>query len=166
MLPRISRRDFCNEEYYFHHCNHALFSMTENHFSFNPDFFPYRRKRKVLVVEDDEFTHGIIGHYLKSFGSEIYIASNGIEAIEIVNQITDIDLILMDIHMPRMDGLTACSMIKQNHPDIPIIIETACGRELNQDRIIKSGCVNLLRKPFSRQDFLSVVGAFLTVDME
>ena len=119
------------------------------------------RRNKVLIVEDDEYAQEILKCYLKNFHAEVFLANNGQEALEIVNQIPDLNLILMDIHMPVMDGLIASSQIKTSHPHIPIIMETAYGNEFGQDHFISYGCERLLRKPLSLKDFLQAVKDYL-----
>lgn len=82
-------------------------------------------------------------------------AINGIKAVETCRSEQNIDLILMDINMPEMDGYTAAIQIREFLPDIKIIAQTA----FTDDRIsaLKSGCSDFLSKPFTREQLISKV---------
>ena len=118
---------------------------------------------RILIVEDDEYNKAIIATYLKSFNFEIFFALNGLEAVTLVRKIPDIHLILMDIHMPVLNGLDAIKQIKRIHPEIPIIIVTASFFHTDIEVIQNSGCDDYLIKPYSKADLISKIEKFLLI---
>jgi CheY-like chemotaxis protein len=114
-------------------------------------------KKKVLVVDDEPNVRRLLRTILsKNF--EVFEAEEGKQAIDIANAKKP-DVILMDMMMPKMDGLTACHMIK-NSPaakSIPVIMVTAIGFELNIKLSQQMGAAGYVTKPFSPQDLISAI---------
>jgi CheY-like chemotaxis protein len=118
--------------------------------------------KKVLVVEDYDDSREFMKFLLEEFGFEVVEATNGCEAVEMVlAQLPD--LILMDISMPVMDGLTATRQIRANHlfDNTPIIAITALG-ESHYKRIIEAGCDDLLNKPLDIDALQPVLNEYLS----
>jgi len=90
-------------------------------------------------------------------GKEILKARNGFEAVEICQKNLDIDLILMDIQMPVMDGYEATRQIRQFNKDVVIIAQTAFGLSADRDITIQAGCNDYIVKPFNKDDLLSLI---------
>ena len=101
---------------------------------------------KVLLVEDDEVSMEFLKIIMKE-SKEIMAANNGAEAVEMCKKNTDIDLILMDIKMPVMDGFEATREIRLFNKDIVIIAQTAYGLSGDRIKAIESGCNNYVSKP-------------------
>ncbi len=120
-------------------------------------------KLKILITEDEEinlfYLNTIINKLAKS-EVEVLLAHNGKEAVEICNNNPDIDIIFMDIKMPVMDGYEASKLIKQNHPKIPIIIQTAYSTEEDRIRAFDCGCDDFISKPIKIQVLDSVLNKF------
>jgi len=87
--------------------------------------------KKILVADDEMSIRLLYSEELKEEGYEVYMASNGKEALEVVEKIP-LDLVILDIKMPEMDGIEALRQIKQKRPDLPVILSTAYG-EYRQD---------------------------------
>jgi CheY-like chemotaxis protein len=119
-------------------------------------------RRKVLIV-DDEPNVRRLSRTILSKKFDVFEAENGIQAIEMAKAQKP-DIILMDMMMPKMDGLTACQAIR-NDPEIksiPIIMVTAVGFELNMKLSQQMGSNGYLTKPFSPQDLLAKIAQVLT----
>lgn len=103
--------------------------------------------RIILIVEDYEDSRLFLKFLLETYGYEIIEAGDGLEAIETVRKSFP-DLILMDISMPVMDGLSATKSIRstKHGADIPIIAVTAHGKRL-YEKAIGAGCNDLIEKP-------------------
>jgi CheY-like chemotaxis protein len=87
--------------------------------------------KKILVADDEMSIRLLYSEELKEEGYEVYMASNGREALEMVEQIP-LDLVILDIKMPEMDGIEALRQIKEKRPNLPVILSTAYG-EYRQD---------------------------------
>jgi hypothetical protein len=117
-------------------------------------------QKTILVAEDDDNNFLLIKAFLSSLNSNVIHAINGVKAIEICRDVKNIDLILMDINMPEMDGYTATRKIREFLPDIKIIAQTA----FTDDKIaaLKSGCSDFISKPFTREQLITKVNENLT----
>lgn len=112
---------------------------------------------RILVAEDNEFNQLVAAEYLNGYGVEVTVANNGSEAIELV-QLHSFDLVLMDIHMPIMDGIDATRAIRamDKGKTIPILAMTAAVMESDQQRCSDVGMQGFLCKPI---DPAQLVGA-------
>jgi CheY-like chemotaxis protein len=118
-------------------------------------------KKKILIV-DDEPNVRRLSRKILSNTFDVVEAEDGRQAIEIaVTQQPDV--ILMDMMMPMMDGLSACHAIKKNPntKSIPVIMVTAIGFELNIKLSQQMGATGYVTKPFSSQDLLNKIGEVL-----
>ena len=123
---------------------------------------PFNNKKKVLIVDDEPNVRRLSRKILSNI-FDVVEAEDGKQAIEIaVTQQPDI--ILMDMMMPKMDGLTACHAIKKDPTtkSIPVIMVTAIGFELNIKLSQQMGDTGYVTKPFSSQDLLDKIGEVLT----
>lgn len=104
-------------------------------------------KKKVLIVEDYDEARGFMKFLIESYGYQVVEATDGIEAIDRVRQ-QQPDLILMDISLPVVDGLTATRTIREFKfaAHIPIIAITAFGKSYHE-KAIEAGCDELIDKP-------------------
>ena len=87
-------------------------------------------------------------------------AKNGKEAVEMVEK-GGIDVVLMDIKMPVMDGLEATKAIRENHPDLPIVALTANAFDSDRQLALEAGCTEFLSKPVSREKCLNTLSKLL-----
>jgi CheY-like chemotaxis protein len=108
-------------------------------------------KFKILVAEDDEFNFFYINMLLKADLVDIYHAENGQEAVEFCRNNPDIDLVLMDLKMPVMDGFEATSLIKAFRNDLPVIAVTAFSGSEDRRKAMSAGCDEFLTKPLKKE---------------
>jgi signal transduction histidine kinase/CheY-like chemotaxis protein len=116
------------------------------------------RKKVVLVAEDDHFNFALIKNFLSQHNVEIIRAENGREAVNFCAD-NKVDLVLMDIRMPVMDGYIATRLIKESEPDMVIIAQTAYTND--RDTALSNGCDDFIAKPFTRQQLISLVENYL-----
>ena len=114
---------------------------------------------KVLICDDDQDILEAISIYLAGEGYSIYKASNGKEAIDIVSR-EDINLVVMDIMMPVMDGLTAMAKLRQIS-NIPVILLTAKGEDTDKVLGLNVGADDYVTKPFNPVELIARVKAQL-----
>jgi CheY-like chemotaxis protein len=124
-----------------------------------PVYFVFPQKKKILVAEDIDSNFKLICYFLSGANIEVVSAVNGKEAVDKFFTIPDIDLILMDIKMPVMDGYTAAKLIREANISIPIIAQTAYADDI--DKAIESGCSGLISKPFDRKGLLNKISEFI-----
>jgi CheY-like chemotaxis protein len=118
-------------------------------------------KKKVLIVDDEPNVRRLL-HSILNKKFVVFEAEDGQQAIDMTTA-QQPDVILMDMMMPKMDGLTACLMMKKN-PDtkrIPVIMVTAIGFELNIKLSQQMGASGYVTKPFSPQDLLAKIAEVL-----
>ena len=124
--------------------------------------------RRILIVEDDVRNVYALSNILEPRGAVVRIARNGQEAIDLLtrsvgNSARSIDLVLMDVMMPVMDGLTATREIRKN-PDwkkLPIIVLTAKAMPDDQQRCIEAGANDYMAKPLDVEKLLSLVRVWI-----
>ncbi|HOO99325.1 MAG TPA: response regulator [Bacteroidales bacterium] len=108
--------------------------------------------KKILIVEDDLSSRLYLNKILEKTGATLLNAGDGSEAVDIIASGTGIDLILMDIQLPVMDGYTAAARIREIKPGIKIIAQTAYSLSGDMEALIASGFDDYIIKPiFSGQ---------------
>ena len=119
--------------------------------------------RKILVVDDDVRNVFALTSALEQKGALIEIARNGHEAIAQLQNVDDIDLVLMDIMMPEMDGFTAMQEIRKDPrlAKLPIIAVTAKAMKDDQDRCLRAGANDYLAKPIDLDRLFSLIRVWL-----
>ncbi len=116
---------------------------------------------RLLVAEDNKYNRIVIIDSLKNLIDEVKIASveNGKEALKALEN-EQFDLVLMDVHMPLMDGMDATRAIRAQGNNIPIIALTASVLQQDVENCKSSGMNDVLPKPFTREDLISVLGKY------
>jgi len=112
----------------------------------------------ILIVEDDETNQMLITSIVKMLCNKMLKAKTGIEAIEACRNNPDIDLILMDIKMPEMDGYEATRQIRQFNTKVVIIAQTALALIGDREKALAVGCNDYITKPYSKSILLSLIG--------
>jgi CheY-like chemotaxis protein len=128
---------------------------------------PKRRLAKakagnILIVEDDEVNFEFLYNILVQYGYKAMHVNNGMSAIEAVKNSDKIDLILMDIKLPEVDGIEATRKIKAINPKIPIIAQTAFAMSGDKERMLTAGCDDYLAKPLSKEQLFGVIEKYLS----
>ncbi|MGB8492467.1 MAG: ATP-binding protein [Bacteroidales bacterium] len=117
--------------------------------------------RKCLLVDDNKDVLLYLKRVLADTGISILTARSGSEAIEIIRKTPDIDVVLLDMQMPEMNGIEATREIRKIRSDIPIIAQTAFIFEDDKDIILEAGCDACLIKPIRKDHLLTVISSFL-----
>jgi len=117
--------------------------------------------KTILVAEDEESNFALVSAILKPSGFRMIRAKNGKLAIDICKTNPEIDLVLMDIKMPVIDGFEATREILKFRPDLPIIAQTAYAHPSDRARALETGCSDYLAKPFNRNQLLELIGKYL-----
>ena len=112
---------------------------------------------KILIVDDEEMIRNVIKEYCLSEGFKIIEASNGEEAIDVVLN-DNVDLVILDVMMPKLDGFSACKEIKAIK-DIPILILSARTEEIDKLYGFDLGIDDYMIKPFSPKELMARIKA-------
>jgi CheY-like chemotaxis protein len=113
---------------------------------FEMNDFPLKG-RKILIVEDDFSGRIFLNKVLEQKGAVLFNAVTGLEAVTIVKENPDLDLVLMDIQIPVMDGYAAANEIRKFHPDLVIIAQTAYDRAGEYGQLSEAGFKDYITKP-------------------
>jgi len=113
--------------------------------------------KNILVVDDTRMNYVLLKNQLRKTKANIFWLENGQDAIEYVRNKNEIDLILMDIRMPIIDGIEASRQIKELNPEIPIIIQTASVMGDAFEDIAISNCDATIFKPIDANKLLELI---------
>jgi len=125
-----------------------------------PQVSPQYLGLKVLIAEDDPGSEMLITRTIKGLSKEILKAVKGTEAVEMCRSNPDIDLILMDIKMPEMDGYEATRRIRQFNKKVIIFAQTAYALSGDREKAIEAGCNDYISKPIQKDQFLTLIEAY------
>lgn len=120
-------------------------------------------KPKVLIVDDEEPLRAVLSAELASEGYEVETASDGDEAMELV-QSKPIDLVLLDIKMPRVDGFEVLRFIKKHYPQVKVIMLTAYADLSSAIDSKRWGAEDFVSKPYDLFDLLTTIERVLSSD--
>lgn len=115
------------------------------------------RRLKILIVEDDETSRNYLSILVNDFSKEIMEAETGDKALELCQKYKDIDLILMDIQLPGMNGYEATRQIREFNKDVIIIAQTAFALSGDKEKAIEAGCNDYISKPVNTTKLQSLL---------
>jgi len=118
------------------------------------------KKLKFLIAEDDKISEMLITKILKKYSREILIAKNGKEAIEKCANHPDIDIVLMDIKMPEVDGYKAISEIRKFNKDLIIVAQTANAFNNDKIKLLNAGFNEHLSKPINKKALINIISQY------
>jgi signal transduction histidine kinase len=115
------------------------------------------KKLTILIAEDEESNYFYLNKLLKFTGATMVRASTGIDATEEIKKNQEINLVLMDIKLPMMDGIEAMKKIKEVNPSMPIIALTAYAMKEDEEMMLKSGFDAYITKPVHDKELLRII---------
>ena len=113
----------------------------------------------VLVVEDDPINNELLVFLLKKVEMRSISAYDGMEALALFEAHEDIDLVLMDIKMPGLNGYEVTKQIKKIRPDLPVIAQTAYALEGDREKSIEAGCDEYIKKPIKKEALYALMAS-------
>jgi CheY-like chemotaxis protein len=114
----------------------------------------YLRGRKILIVEDDPASRLYLNKILERAGADILNAGDGQEAVDVALSNPDIEIILMDIQLPVLDGYSALAKIREARKDTVVVAQTAYGLLGDKEKILNSGFNDYIIKPILSQNLI------------
>ncbi len=115
----------------------------------------------IIVAEDVQINFRLLELNLKKTNVTLFWAKNGEEVVELARN-NDVDLILMDIQMPKLDGYEATKAIKLFKPNVPIIAQTAFTMTNEKENSLLAGCDSYISKPINKRELLLLIDKYLT----
>lgn len=117
--------------------------------------------KTILIAEDEELNYEFLRRLLSQTKVNIAWAENGQKAVDYFNNTPNVNLILMDIKMPVLNGIEATRIIKAKNKNVPVIAQTAYVHDDNKKAIIEAGCDEFIPKPINTAFFISILEKFL-----
>ena len=117
--------------------------------------------KKILIVEDDEISYIFLEEILSETGAELLRASTGREAINQFKAHNDLDIILMDLQLPKLSGFDATRQIKEMKPELPIIAQTAFAMQADRKKAMEAGCDDYITKPIDHNMLVEVMKRYI-----
>jgi hypothetical protein len=115
---------------------------------------------KILIAEDEDLSYIYISSILKDYCREILKAQTGIETVELCKNNPDIDLVLMDIKMPDMNGYAATGKIREFNKEVIIIAQTAFALSGDREKAIGAGCNDYITKPTKKEVLIKLIAKY------
>ncbi len=125
------------------------------------------KKFHILISEDERLNFILLKKLIEKLYKDnlvIYHAINGEKAVEICNE--NIDLVLMDVEMPIVNGFEASELIKTKFPNIPIVMQTAHCTQSHKEKALAIGCDAFLAKPIIRKDFEDLLNVYAPKELK
>ena len=119
------------------------------------------RGKSILVVEDDQLNFNYLDILLKPTQAKILHAENGLKAVELCRKHSEINVVLMDIRLPGLNGLDATRQIIALRSGMPVIAQTAYAAEDDQKAAFNAGCCEFLAKPIRANEMLDLIKKYL-----
>lgn len=129
--------------------------MDSNEDKGRPPGYATQRKRRIMVVDDEDLVRDLLSRYLDKLGYEVLLAEDGSRALGLYQE-SPVDLVLSDVRMPRLDGLQLLVALKGVNPRLPVVLISGHGEVETVVQALKAGADNFLAKPL-RMDILARV---------
>lgn len=144
-------------------CNTEIETETEfDRIVLNKEITKPIRDLKVVIAEDDDASEKLISMIFDKYSREIIKVNSGAEVVSVCRSHQDIDLVMMDIKMPGMDGYDATRQIRQFNKDIIIIAQTAFSLSGDREKALDAGCNDYLSKPIMKDDVISLLETYFS----
>jgi PAS domain S-box-containing protein len=122
----------------------------------------YWPNKTILIAEDEEVNYNLLETIIAPTKAKIIWVRNGLEAVRICKDTSEIDVVLMDIKLPDLNGLDATKRIKKIRKELPVIAQTAYAMSVDEDNCLRAGCDDYISKPLHIEDILNKINRFLT----
>ena len=119
-------------------------------------------RKKILVVDDNERNRYLVSFILEKNGFEVVTANDGLESVETARK-QRVDLVIMDIKMPKMDGYEATMRIKklEGYQSVPIIALTSYAMAGDKKKAVAAGCDGYIAKPINPETFMDEIRKYI-----
>jgi two-component system cell cycle response regulator DivK len=122
-----------------------------------------KRNPNILIAEDVESNYLYLKAVFSKLNANVFWAKNGLEVLDICEKEEIMDLVLMDLQMPEMNGYEATQILKQRYPDLPVVAQTAFAMSDDREKALDAGCDDYLAKPIKSKDLLNIAEKYLKI---
>ena len=122
-----------------------------------------KRNPNILIAEDVESNFLYLKAVLSKLNANVFWAKNGLEVLDICEKEEVMDLVLMDLQMPEMNGYEATQILKKRYPNLPVIAQTAFAMSDDREKALDAGCDDYLAKPIKSKDLLNITEKYLNL---
>ena len=127
---------------------------------------PINKSKTILLVDDEDSIIDVEKAMLESLGYSVIIANSGEMAVDIVSKIGDaIDLVILDLSMPGMDGRTTFNIIHKSYPKIPVLLSSGYSLEGDGSELLQKGCYSFIRKPVNIHELSQKIDLAFSMDV-
>jgi len=131
-----------------------MINATEIHYDWSD--------KLILIVEDNNNNYDLLATFLKKSQAKLLWAKDGDEAVDTYSNNPEIDLILMDIQLPTVNGFEATRQIRKINGEVPVIAQTAFALIGDREKSLESGCNDYIAKPIRKKIFLSILAKYIS----
>ena len=117
----------------------------------------------ILIVEDDETSYILLQALLEPYNCRLLYAADGNQAVSLCISHPEIDLVLMDLKLPVLNGYEATRQIRAFNSDIPIIAQTAYALSGDNEKAFAAGCNNYITKPIKKEELVDKISLYLDI---
>ncbi len=118
--------------------------------------------KNILIVEDDNMSYLFLNQIFRITKGNVTRAKNGKDAVQICREKDNIDLVLMDIQLPDMNGIATTRLIINFNKTVPIIAQTAGRSPEEKESALNSGCTDIIIKPFKMEELLEKIAFYIS----
>ncbi len=119
-------------------------------------------QKTILIAEDEKFNYMLLSELFKGLNAKIIWAHNGLEVLQVYKTQAHVDLVIMDMKMPVMNGFEATQLLREFSPDVPIIALTAYASEKEKIKVLECGCSEMITKPINIKQFRVLISKYLS----
>jgi CheY-like chemotaxis protein len=123
---------------------------------------PNWEDKTILIVEDDDISMEFLTELLTPSKVQILVARDGQQAVDFCSDNTKIDVVLMDVRLPKLNGREAMEEIKKQRPELPVIAQTAFAMSGDREKYIESGFDDYISKPIIITDLFQKIANLLS----
>ena len=119
------------------------------------------KNKTIIIAEDEDMNFILINKILEQTNVSVIRANDGKEIIELIKNNRNVDLILMDMSMPKIDGFEATKIIRNLGFKLPIIAQTALSVNYEKDKVLEAGCDDFIEKPILKENLFKIISKFI-----
>lgn len=113
--------------------------------------------KTILIVEDEAVSRLLFEKALRKTRANLFFVKDGLEAVNTIRENDEIDVVLMDVRLPRMNGFEAVAKIKEINPELPVIIQTAYAMDSTREEAQQLGCDDFITKPIIIESLMNTL---------